>query len=75
MITVMVTPETTGIEVREGFSLALPKFLWRVMEARAKALHGGDLKATMTELVAEELLRWFKESIRGGVPVPGPSPN
>jgi len=25
--------------------------------------------------VAEELLRWFKESIRGGIPVPGPSPN
>jgi len=75
MMTVMVTPETARIEVREGFSLALPKFLWRVMEARAKALHDGDLKATMTELVAEELLGWFKESIRGGVPVPGPSPN
>ena len=75
MMTVMVTPETARIEVREGFSLALPQFLWRVMEARAQALHGGDLKATMTELVAEELLRWFKESIRGGIPVPGPSPN
>jgi hypothetical protein len=45
------------------------------MEARAQALHDGDLKVTMTELVAEELLRWFKESIRGGIPVPGPSPN
>ncbi|MFZ5451655.1 MAG: hypothetical protein ACOZF2_07265 [Thermodesulfobacteriota bacterium] len=75
MMTVLVTPETARIEVREDFSLALPKFLWRVMEARAQALHDGDLKATMTELVAEELLRWFKESIRGGVPVPGPSPN
>jgi len=75
MMTVMVTPETARIEVREGFNLALPRFLWRVMEARAQALHNGDLKATMTELVAEELLRWFKESIRGGVPVPGPSPN
>lgn len=75
MMTVMVTPETARIEVREGFNLALPKFLWRVMEARAQALHDGDLKATMTELVAEELLRWFKESIRGGIPVPGPSPN
>jgi len=75
MMTVIVTPETSRIEVREGFSLALPKFLWRVMEARAKALHDGDLKATMTELVADELLRWFKESIRGGIPVPGPSPN
>lgn len=75
MMTVMVNPETARIEVREGFSLALPRFLWTVMEARAKALNDGDLKATMQELVAEELLGWFKESIRGGIPVPGPSPN
>jgi hypothetical protein len=75
MMTVMVTPETVKIEVREGFNLALPKFLWRVMEARAEALHEGDLKATIQELVAEELLKWFKESIRGGIPVPGPSLN
>jgi hypothetical protein len=75
MITVMVTAETCKNEVREGFSLALPRFLWAVMEARAQALHDGDLKATVTELVAEELLRWFKESIRGGVPVPESSPN
>jgi hypothetical protein len=72
---VTVSPETMKIEVREGFSLALPKFLWTVMEARAKALHDGDLKATMTELVAEVLLIWLKESIRGGIPVPGPSLN
>ena len=75
MMTVMVTPETAQLEMRQGFSLALPKFLWTVMEARARALHDGDLKATMQELVQDELLRWFKESIRGGVPVPGPSPN
>ena len=75
MMTVMVTPETAQLEMREGFSLALPKFLWTVMEARARALHDGDLKATMQDLVADELLRWFKESIRGGIPVPGPSPN
>jgi len=75
MMTVMVTPETAQLEMREGFSLALPKFLWTVMEARARALHDGDLKATMQELVQDELLRWFKDSIRGGVPVPGPSPN
>ena len=75
MMTVMVTPETAKIEVREGFSLALPRFLWTVMEARAKALHEGDLKTAIQELVAAELLGWFKESIRGGIPVPGPSPN
>ena len=75
MMVVTVSPETSQVEVREGFSLALPKFLWRVMEARAQALHEGDLKATIQELVQDELLRWFKESIRGGIPVPGPSPN
>jgi hypothetical protein len=75
MMTVMVTPETAQLEMREGFRLALPKFLWTVMEARARALHDGDLEATMQELVQDELLRWFKESIRGSVPVPGPSPN
>ena len=75
MMVVCVSPETSEIEVREGFSLALPKFLWRVLEARAKALHDGDLKATMQELVHDELFRWFKESIRGGIPVPAPSPN
>jgi hypothetical protein len=75
MMVVTMSPQTCEIEVREGFSLALPRFLWTVMEARAKALHDGDLKATMTELVADELLRWFKGSIRGGIPVPGPSPN
>ncbi len=62
-----------GAEV--GFSLALPKFRWKVLEARAKALHDGDLKATMEELVHDELFRWFKESIRGGIPVPALSPN
>ena len=75
MMVVCVSPETSEIEVREGFSLALPKFLWKVLEARAQALHDGDLKATMQELVHDELFRWFTESIRGGIPVPAPSPN
>jgi hypothetical protein len=75
MMTVMVTPETAKIEVREGFNLALPKFLWTVLEARAKSLHNGDLKAAIQALVAEELLGWFKRAIRKGIPVPGPSVN
>jgi hypothetical protein len=45
------------------------------MEARAKTLHNGDLNTTMMELVAEELLGWFKESIRGRIQIPRPSPN
>ncbi len=75
MMLVTVSPETSVIETREGFKLALPKFLWTILEARAKTLHQGDLQATMTELVAEELLRWFSEASQKVIPVPAPSLN
>lgn len=75
MMLVTISPETTEVEVREGFKLALPKFLWTVLEARAKTLHQGDLPATMTELVAEELLRWFSEASRKMIQVPVTSRN
>lgn len=64
MIMVVISPETWAIEVRDGFNLALPKFLWTILEARAKTLHQGDLQATMMELVNEELMRWFGEASR-----------
>jgi hypothetical protein len=63
------------VETREGFKLALPKFLWTVLEQRAKSLYNGDLQATMSELVADELLRWFSEASRKVIPVPAPSLN
>jgi hypothetical protein len=75
MMVVRITPKTCEIEAREGFTLALPKFLWTVLESRAQALHQGDLPATVQELVAEELLGWFQEASRKVIPVPGPSPN
>jgi len=75
MMVVTVSSETSVVEMREGFNLALPKFLWTVLESRAKALHGGDLQATVTDLVAEELLRWFSEASRKVIPVPAPSLN
>ena len=69
---VMITPQTQEIEVREGFRLALPKFLWTVLEARAKTMHKGDLNAAVMGLASEELLDWFSESIRKVVgPVSG----
>jgi len=72
MTIVTISPETREIEVREGFKLALPKFLWTVLEARAKALHQGDLQTTVLELVSEELMGWFTEAIRGMVgPISG----
>jgi hypothetical protein len=75
MMVVTMSPQTCEIEVREGFSLALPKFLWVVLEARAKALHDGDLQATMQELVHEELFGWFVKASRKVIEVPAPSPN
>ena len=75
MMVVTVSHETSVVETRDGFNLTLPKFLWTVLESRAKALHGGDLQATVTELVADELLRWFSEASRKVIPVPAPSPN
>jgi len=75
MMLVTISPETTEVEIREGFNLALPKFLWTVLEARAKTLHQGDLQAALMELVAEELLRWFSEASRKMMQIPVTSPN
>ena len=75
MMLVTISSETSVVETREGFKLALPKFLWTILEARAKALHQGDLQATVMELVADELLRWFSEASRKVIPVPAPSLN
>jgi hypothetical protein len=72
MTIVTISLETCEIEVREGFSLALPKFLWTVLEARAKALHKGDLNAAVMELALSELMEWFSEAIKDVVgPVSG----
>jgi hypothetical protein len=72
MTIVTISPETCEIEIREGFSLALPKFLWTILEARAKALHQGDLHTAVMELASKELMGWFSEAIKGVVgPVSG----
>jgi len=72
MTIVTISPETCEIEVRKGFSLALPKFLWTVLEARAKTLHKGDLNAAVMELASKELMGWFSEAIKDVVgPVSG----
>jgi len=72
MMIVTISPETCEIEVREGFSLALPKFLWATLEARAQSMYHGDLNAAVMDLVFEELMGWFSESIRKVVgPVSG----
>jgi len=72
MTIVTISPETCEIEVREGFSLALPKFLWTVLEARAKTLHQGDLHTAVMGLASNELIEWFSEAIKSVVgPVSG----
>ena len=71
-IIVMITPQTQEIEVREDFSLALPKFLWATLEARAQSMYHGDLNAAVMDLVFEELMGWFSEAIKHVVgPVSG----
>ncbi|MBW1992303.1 MAG: hypothetical protein JRI59_09355 [Deltaproteobacteria bacterium] len=75
MMAVIISPATCQIEVREGFSLALPKFLWNILEARAKTLHQGDLQKTVEELASEMLLVWFKDASRKAVTMPAPSEN
>jgi hypothetical protein len=75
MMLIKISPETCAVETREGFRLALPKFLWAILEGRAEALHQGDLQATVVELVAEELLKWFSEASQKMIQIPAPSNN
>jgi len=68
MMGVMLTPETLEIEERQGFNLAMPKFLWTVLEHRAKA-QNQDLQTTLNNLVAEVLTVWLCDAIMVAIPV------
>jgi hypothetical protein len=69
MMGVMITPETLEIEERQGFNLAMPKFLWTVLEHRAKA-QNQDLQTTLNNLLAEVLSAWLCDAIKVAIPVP-----
>jgi len=72
---VAIAPETMQIEQREGFKLALPKFLWKVLEARAKEFHNGDLQECVAALAAKEFIDWFVAASKKVLQAPAPSLN
>ncbi len=59
-----LTPETAKIETR-AINLGCPKFLWRILEARAESLHQGDLELAINELFAVLITDWLKEATKG----------
>jgi len=50
MMMVEINDETREI-VEVPIPIRLPKWLWTVLYARAKALHGGDLEACIRQLL------------------------
>jgi hypothetical protein len=68
MMGIMVSKETLKIETREGFTLSLPKFIWTVLEKKAKG-QNQDVETALNGLVAEVLTAWFIQSIQTVVPL------
>jgi hypothetical protein len=50
MMAVEISPETT-ITMEVPVPIRLPKWLWTILYARAKALHGGDLECCVNQLL------------------------
>ena len=50
MMAVEISPETT-VMVEVPIPIRLPKWLWTILYARAKALHGGDLECCVNQLL------------------------
>ena len=50
MMAVEISPETTVI-MEVPIPIRLPKWLWTILYARAKALHAGDLEACVQDLL------------------------
>lgn len=69
MMGVMLTPETVELEERKGFDIKLPKFLWTVLEHRAKA-QKQDLQTALNSLVNEVMLVWLGDAVKAAIPVP-----
>jgi len=45
---VQISPETT-VTMEIPIPIRLPKWLWTILYARAKALHGGDLECCVNQ--------------------------
>ena len=50
MMAVEISPETT-VMMEIPVPIRLPKWLWTIIYARAKALHGGDLECCLNQLL------------------------
>jgi len=64
---VEISPETT-VTMEVPIPIRLPKWLWTILYARAKALHGGDLECCVNQVLQVGIQTEIK--IMGGV---GPS--
>ena len=67
MMAVEISPETT-VTMEVPIPIRLPKWLWTILYARAKALHGGDLECCVNQVLQVGIQTEIK--IMGGV---GPS--
>jgi hypothetical protein len=50
MMTVEVNSETS-VNMEVPIPIKLPKWLWTILYARAKAVHGGDLECCVNQLL------------------------
>ncbi len=64
MMAVEISPET-NVTMEVPIPIRLPKWLWTVLYARAKALHGGDLECCVNQLLQMGIQTEIK--IMGGV--------
>jgi hypothetical protein len=64
MMAIEISPETT-MTMEVPIPIRLPKWLWTILYARAKALHGGDLECCVNQLLQVGIQTEIK--IMGGV--------
>ena len=50
MVSVEINPDTS-VNIEVPVPVRLPKWLWVILFARAKALHGGDLECCVNQLL------------------------
>lgn len=56
---VEISPETS-VSMEVPIPIRLPKWLWTILYARAKALHGGDLECCINQLLQVGIMKEIK---------------
>jgi hypothetical protein len=59
MMAVEVSAETS-VNVEVPIPIKLPKWLWTILYARAKAVHGGDLECCVNQLLQVGIINEIK---------------